>query len=139
MSLPQQRALSRRLTRRRRSTSRDNSSRFDVSGNAAGRILSCRSGIPLLLGKPKSPVLVYVALGVLLMLLSYLFIQARHNPIPAQLTAPLDDHQLQDLHACDVNLRVLNLACRLRRTEVPLLPHDFAKAWIGFRAPTKNE
>ena len=56
-------------------------------------ILSCRSGIPLLLGKPKSPVLVYVALGVFLMLLSYLFIQARHNPAPAQPTAPLHDQK----------------------------------------------
>jgi hypothetical protein len=43
-----------------------------------------------------------------------------------------NDHQLQYFHACEVNLIVLNFACRLRGTEVPLLPHDFAKTWISF-------
>jgi len=43
-----------------------------------------------------------------------------------------DDHQLQYFHACEVNLIVLNFACRLRGTEVKLLPHDFAKTWITF-------
>jgi len=50
-----------------------------------------------------------------------------------------DDHQLQYFYPREVNLIVLNFACRLWGTEVPLLPHDFAKALIGFRAPTKNE
>jgi hypothetical protein len=43
-----------------------------------------------------------------------------------------DDRQFQYFHACEVNLIVLNFACRLRGTEIPLLPHDFAKAWISF-------
>jgi hypothetical protein len=47
----------------------------------------------MLLGKAKSPVLMYVALGVLLMLLSYPFIRASHNPTPAQPTVPLHDQK----------------------------------------------
>ena len=43
-----------------------------------------------------------------------------------------DDHQLQYFHTSEVNLIVLNFACRLWGTEVSLLPHDFAKALIGF-------
>ncbi len=43
-----------------------------------------------------------------------------------------DDYQFQYFHTCEVDLIVLNFACRLRGTEVPLLPHDFAKALIGF-------
>jgi hypothetical protein len=50
-----------------------------------------------------------------------------------------DDHQLQNFHTSEINLIVFDFACRLRGTEIPLLPHDFAKALIGFRAPTKNK
>ncbi len=43
-----------------------------------------------------------------------------------------DDHQLQYFHTCEVKLIVLNFACSLRGTEVPLLPHNFAKALVAF-------
>ena len=41
-----------------------------------------------------------------------------------------DDHQLQCSYAREVNLIVFRLSRSLRRTEIPLLPYNFAKTLV---------